>query len=120
MPSPWIILAILLAGWIWFAALRAREQATRAARHYCLRYGVQFLDGTVSHSHLRFSRLNGRLRACRHYDFDFSTADGARKRGSVSMVGVRVVDLRLDGVSVVHLTAQGQPDDPGLTGEDHG
>ncbi len=105
MPSLWLVLAILLAGWVWFDALRAREHATRAARHYCLRYGVQFLDGTVSHSHVRVGRIGGRLRLCRHYDFDFSTDDGMRKRGSVSLMGLRVVDVRLDRESVLPLTA---------------
>jgi len=116
MPSLWLVLAILLAGWVWFDALRAREHATRAARHYCLRYGVQFLDGTVSHSHVRVRRIGGKLRLCRHYDFDFSTEDGMRRRGSVSLIGLRVVDVRLDGESVVHLTAHGQAE----TGETRG
>lgn len=107
MPSLWLVLAILLAGWVWFDALRAREHATRAARHYCLRYGLQFLDGTVSHSRVRFGRINGKLRLCRHYDFDFSTEDGMRKHGSVSLIGLRVIDLRLDGEPVLPLSPVG-------------
>ena len=87
-------LAALL--WYWLDAIRCKEIARAAGKHASQQAEAQFLDDTVELSKLRLRRdVQGRLAWYREYRFEF-TRDGAyRIRGSLAMLGQRVVRLEL-------------------------
>jgi hypothetical protein len=90
------IVALLLAGWTWHAALAARELANEVAVDTCRKAGVQLLDGTVSMLRLGLARAaDGRLALRRTYVFDYSEHGYDRHRGFVVLTG-----LRLDSVGL--------------------
>lgn len=90
------IVALLLAGWAWYASLAARELANRFAADTCRQANVQFLDGTVSVLRLALARdADGRLALRRTYVFDYSDDGYSRRRGFVVLTG-----LALDSVGL--------------------
>ena len=92
-------LGILLLGglaWLWFDSLKAREAAIRAAREVCAAEGLMLLDHTVAISGLKPARdENGHLQLQRAYDFEYSDTGNNRLKGSVVMMGHRVVILNV-------------------------
>ncbi|MDT3671646.1 MAG: DUF3301 domain-containing protein [Aromatoleum sp.] len=90
--------ALLCAlGWYWFDSVRARDIAVEAARAACRREDVQLLDETVAGRSVRAARDDdGRLRLRRVYDFEFSSSGNDRRRGSLVLLGGRVVMLDVD------------------------
>ncbi len=93
-----ILLLSLFAAlaWLWWDSMQAREAAVAAARTACDAEGLQFLDDTVGIAGLRPARNgNGRLLLQRVYDFEFSDTGDNRRKGSVVMLGRRVVVLNL-------------------------
>ena len=93
-----IFFLILFAalGWLWWDSMRAREAAVTAARTACEAEGLLFLDDTVGIASLKPARnANGRLLLQRAYDFEFSDTGDNRVKGSVVMLGRRVMLLNL-------------------------
>jgi Protein of unknown function (DUF3301) len=91
------LLAVALAGWILFEALRAREAAIRVTREACKLHGLQLLDDTVQGVRLRFARDNeGVVRVRRSFVFDFSEDGMNRRAGSVVMLGGEVESMQLE------------------------
>ena len=98
MPG-WEIAGILLLGivaWGWFDSLRAREAAIAAARTACASEGLILLDDTVAISGLKARRdADGRLRVQRTYDFEYTDTGNNRIKGSVVLLGHRVLLLNV-------------------------
>ena len=96
----WESLALLLltaGALLWADSLRARERAVRAGRSACQRYGLQFLDDTVSFARLRLARDDGgQLRISRTYTFEFSDTGNNRRHGAIVMLGGEVADLHME------------------------
>jgi len=94
------VVALLLlvgAGLLWADSLRARERAVRAGRDACARYGLQFLDETVSFARMRLARDgDGRVKIARTYTFEFSDTGNNRRDGSIVMLGGELQDLQLE------------------------
>lgn len=92
-----ILLALFLAlGWLWWDSMQAREAAVTAARTACQAEGLQFLDDTVGIASVKPARnADGRLLLQRAYDFEFSDTGDNRIRGSVVMLGRRVILLNV-------------------------
>lgn len=92
-----LLLAFFLAlAWLWWDSMQAREAAVSAARTACEAEGLQFLDDTVGIAGLRPARnANGRLLLQRAYDFEFSDTGDNRMKGSVVMLGRRVILLNI-------------------------
>lgn len=90
-------LALLTAlGWLWYDSLNVREIAVRAARDACRAENLLFLDDTVGIASLKLARnSDGRLQLQRAYDFEFSDTGDNRLKGSVVMLGQRVVLLNV-------------------------
>lgn len=90
-------LALLLFGlWLWADSMRAREVALDAGRRACEADGVQFLDWTVAVVKMRITRAgDGRLRIGRVYEFEFSDTGDNRLKGSITMLGTRLLSLHL-------------------------
>ncbi len=92
-----MLVALGAAVFLWVDSLRARERAVRAGRDACARYGVQFLDETVSFARLRLGRdEEGRLKIARTYTFEFSDTGNNRRNGAIVMLGAEVQDLHLE------------------------
>jgi hypothetical protein len=88
------LLGLGLLAWLWFDATRARDNAVAAARAACRGEHLQLLDDTVVASSLKFARnAEGRLLLRRVYDFEYSDTGDNRRRGSLVMVGHRVIDI---------------------------
>ena len=96
----WELVALLALGGgilLWTDSLRARERAVRAGRSACERYGLQFLDDTVSFARMRLARNeDGELRIARTYTFEFSDTGNNRRQGAIVMLGAEVQDLHLE------------------------
>lgn len=90
-------LALLGAlGWFWLDSLRARDAAVAAARRACAAEDLQFLDDTVSFAGIKPERDDdGVLRLRRVYNFEYSDTGDNRRRGSIVMLGRRVILLNV-------------------------
>ena len=94
MPSWEIVCVALFAfvGWFWLETLKVREAAVRAARNACAMEGLLLLDDTVAISAMKPVRDdNGRIRLQRAYEFEYSDTGNNRLKGSVVLVGRRVI-----------------------------
>jgi hypothetical protein len=93
------ILGILLLAAIaalWLDSIKVREAAVHAARIACTAEGFQLLDDTVAIASLKPARdESGRLGLIRGYDFEYSDTGDNRLKGSVVLIGRRVVILNL-------------------------
>lgn len=99
------LVVLAMAGWLWLDGLKARDAAIAAARKACLADGLQLLDDTVSIASLKPARdEDGQLRLRRVYDFEFSETGDNRRRGSVVLLGQRVILLNIG----LRLIADGQ------------
>ena len=91
------LVVIAAAALLWADSLRARERAVRAGREACGRYGLQFLDETVSFARMRLSRDgDGRVKIARTYTFEFSDTGNNRRDGAIVMLGGELQDLQLE------------------------
>ena len=92
---PFEILALAVFGavaWLWLDSLKAREAAVFAAREACAAEGLLLLDDTVSISMVKPARdEDGHVKLKRAYEFEFSDTGDNRRKGSVVLLGRRVV-----------------------------
>ena len=89
---------LLLAAlaWLWWDSLRARDAAVQAVRSACASESCQLLDETVAIAGLRLERSDaGGLRLRRVYEFEFSDNGDNRRRGSIVLLGQRVVVVNM-------------------------
>jgi len=94
------VLVLLLALWLVWDTLRAREHANAAMRDACEQRGYLFLDDTVSLHAVRPVRdADGRVRLRRDYRFQYSDTGHNRRDGAIAIVGDSIAALELDGVS---------------------
>lgn len=107
MPTFEIISIVLLGAlaWLWFDSVHVREIGIRAAKAACHAENLQLLDDTVSISSLRLARDDeGRLLLRRAYAFDYSDTGDNRRRGSVVLLGPRVIVVNVGLREAPHLT----------------
>jgi hypothetical protein len=92
-----LVVAIILGGWLFYEALRAREAAIRVTREACKQQGLQLLDDTVHGVRFGFVRdREGVVRLRRTFLFDFSEDGVNRRSGRVIVLGETVESLQLD------------------------
>ena len=95
-----VVAALAAAGWFLWSSLRAREAGNAAIRPACRAHGLLFLDDTVALDRIRLRRDDeGRARIERVYRFDYSDTGDNRRRGYVTLLGARVVDVSLGVVA---------------------
>jgi hypothetical protein len=86
------LLAVGGLGWLVWTSLMAREAANAAMRATCKAEGLLFLDDTVGLTSMRPVRdTEGRLRLRRVYGFEYSDTGDNRRKGSVALLGDRVI-----------------------------
>jgi hypothetical protein len=98
MPGVEIFSLCLLAAvvWLWLDSLKAREIAVRAARAACAADELLLLDDTVAIANLKPVRDDdGHVKLQRAYDFEFSDTGDNRLKGSVVLLGHRVIMLNV-------------------------
>jgi hypothetical protein len=89
-------LLFALGGWLLWASLKAREAAVDASRAACRAESFLFLDDTVAIESVWAVRdEEGQLKVRRIYGFEYSDNGNNRRRGSVTVIGSRVVALHL-------------------------
>lgn len=90
------LVALGALAWLWFDSFKARDAGIHAARVACEAEHLQLLDDTVSIASLRPVRNdNGQVVLRRVYDFEFSDTGDDRRRGSVVLLGHRVVVINI-------------------------
>jgi hypothetical protein len=90
------ILLLALGAWMLWTSLKAREAAIDASCAACRAEGYLFLDDTVGIETVGAVRDDqGHLSIRRVYGFEYSDTGNNRLRGSVTVVGSRVVTLNL-------------------------
>lgn len=91
-----ILAALAAGGWFLWSSLQAREAANAAIRPACRAQGYLFLDDTVALDRLRLARNGeGRAQIERTYRFDYSDTGDNRRRGYVTLLGARVLEVSL-------------------------
>ncbi len=90
-------LAVLGAvAWLWLDSFQAHAAGMEAVRAACAAEDLQLLDETVSLASLRPERNeDGRLTLRRVYEFEFSDTGDNRRRGSVVLLGKRVLVINI-------------------------
>jgi Protein of unknown function (DUF3301) len=90
------LVLLLLLAWLWMDSLKARESAVRHAREACEAENLLFLDDTVGIASLKLARNGeGQLQIQRAYDFEYSDTGNNRIKGSVVMLGHRLMLLNV-------------------------
>jgi hypothetical protein len=97
MPPEFLGLVVLGAlAWLWYDSLKARDAGIQAVRAACEAEGLQLLDETVSIAGLKPARdEDGRLVLRRVYQFEYSDTGDNRRRGSLVMLGQRVLVINI-------------------------
>lgn len=101
-----LLLALFAAlAWLWWDSMQAREAAVTAARNACAAENLLFLDDTVSIAGIKPARnAYGRLLLQRAYEFEFSDTGDNRIKGSVIMLGRRVLLLNIKPPTLATVT----------------
>lgn len=101
-----LLLALFAAlAWLWWDSMQAREAAVTAARNACAAENLLFLDDTVSIASIKPARnAHGRLLLQRAYEFEFSDTGDNRIKGSVIMLGRRVLLLNINPPTLATVT----------------
>jgi hypothetical protein len=90
------ILLLAALAWLWLDSLKARDAALRTAREACAAEGLMLLDYTVAIANLKLARDdNGRIQIQRAYDFEYSDTGNNRLKGSIVLLGHRIVMLNV-------------------------
>ena len=96
MMEIFVLLAIVAIAWLWHDSLGAREAAVSAARDACAAEGLLFLDDTVGITSLKPARDDeGHVKLQRAYEFEYSDTGNNRIKGSIVMLGERVMLLNV-------------------------
>lgn len=94
-----LIIAVGGAVLVWFEAQRMREYVIRRCTAVCDNAGLQLLDETVALAALRLKRdARGRLHLRRRYQFDVSEHGTDRLRGWITLTGMVVEQIHIDGM----------------------
>ncbi|HEX8986744.1 MAG TPA: DUF3301 domain-containing protein [Rhodocyclaceae bacterium] len=90
------LLALGALAWLWYDSMKARDAGIEAVRAACQAEGLQLLDETVSIAGLKPARdENGRLALRRVYAFEYSDTGDNRRRGSIVLLGQRVLVVNI-------------------------
>ena len=101
-----LVALCVFLGWFWLDSLKVRETAVGAARDACESEGLLLLDDTVSIAAIRPARnASGQITFQRTYDFEYSDTGDNRRRGTLMLLGRKVVLVNIglrDAVRTLH------------------
>lgn len=90
-------LLLAAAGGLWFDSLKVRETAVAATKAACASENLLFLDDTVAILKISLGRDDeGVVRIRRIYEFEYSDTGNDRTRGSIVLLGNRVLVINLN------------------------
>ncbi len=90
------VLVLAALAWLWWDSLKARDAGIAAVRAACEAEGLQLLDETVAIAGLKPARDDdGRLALRRVYEFEYTDTGDNRRRGSLVMLGQRVLVINI-------------------------
>ena len=100
----WVLLSLALFCLYWLASIRCKDIAVATARRECKLCDVQLLDQTVHQVRISLSRdVQAQWRVWRKYRFEYSHDGELREKGSLVLLGQRVIRVDMDSFnSVVH------------------
>ena len=99
------LLALAAAGWLLLNSLKARDLAILAVKAACDSERLQLLDDTVAIKKVSLSRdADSVLRIRRLYAFEYSDTGDNRCKGSIAMLGSRVLAINLKLRNIPNLT----------------
>ena len=91
------IIVLLIIGFYWSSTMKAREIAFMAANVYCQKMEVFLLDEYVALNGQWLKRdTDGKIKAWRSYQFEFSSTGDERYHGKVIMLGGKVIKIQLE------------------------
>ena len=91
-----ITLTLLALAGLWYSSFSAQEAGIRYVRRACQEEGLQLLDETIALTRIRLQRdETGRIAIMRVYSFEYSETGENRRRGSVHVLGDKVILLNL-------------------------
>jgi hypothetical protein len=91
------ITLLLLIGVYWSNAMKAREIAFVAVKVHCKKMDVQLLDEYVALIGIWPKRDDdGKIKAWRSYQFEFTSTGDERYNGKVVMMGDKVLSIQLE------------------------
>jgi len=98
-----LLLVFGAIGVTWFHNRRAQEIAIARCRQACQNAGLQFLDDVAPIARFKLVRDDrGTIRLQRLYTFEYTTASGERRSGSLVMLGHKPVALQIEGQTVLN------------------
>ncbi len=91
------IILLLLIGFYWSNAMKARAIAFIAVNVHCQKMDVQLLDEYVALIGIWPKRDDdGKIKAWRSYQFEFTSTGDERYNGKVVMMGDKVLSIQLE------------------------
>lgn len=92
-----LILSIILLIAFWFDSGKSYEIAFAYAKRICQKNQLSFLDDSVSLQKVRIKKdPRGNFRLFRRYGFEFSSDGSQRYKGSINMIGHKLIDFHMD------------------------
>ena len=99
------LLTIAAIGWLLLDSLKARDMAVLAVKAACDSEQLQLLDDTVAIKRVSLSRdTDSVLRIRRLYAFEYSDTGNNRCKGSIALLGSRVLVIKLTLRNIPNLT----------------
>ncbi len=93
---PWLVLAGLVGLYFWQSGV-FKGRARQLAQAHCEQLGLQLLDQSmVIVGFWPVRDADGRLVFRRRYQFEFSSVGDRRYRGSLTLHGLRLVEIELE------------------------
>lgn len=90
------MLLLASTAWLWLDSMKVREVAVGAARTACTADGLMLLDDTVAIANIKLRRDDdGHVKIQRAYEFEYSDTGDNRLKGSVILLGQRVILLNV-------------------------
>jgi len=97
------IILLLLLGYYWSSGMKAREIALMAVVAYCQKNDVYLLDEcVVLHGQWLKRGKDGKIKAWRSYQFEFSSTGEERYNGKIVMLGRDVLMIQMDPYRIEH------------------
>lgn len=88
---------IIIIGWQWSSALKAREQAFASVKIHCKKLNLQLLDEYVALNGFWMKRdTHGKYQAWRSYLFEFSSTGFERYNGKIILLGDKILSIQLE------------------------